>query len=552
MKIHRTEKRFKAVFEDGRTLSLAIGTTLTEILETSDNGENKDIVLANVGNRILGLHEPISTHCKIKWLTMLSPEGVRAYQQTLCLVLIRAAREILPKSELLIDHSLGKGLYCEFKDRSCRTSLPVNRIRKRMRRIIDADELIRPARQKGKAFLRSLTENAWTGPLMETNFFIPYRCCGITETMGYPLLPSTGRLKAFDLRLWAPGLILRYPEETDCQSLPPFVKQKNLFSVFNETRKWENILGIATTADINGNTDIGTLPDLIKIAEGLHEKKIVAVADQITRKKRKLRVVLIAGPSSSGKTTFSKRLSIQLRVNGLVPYALSVDDYFLDNAVVPKNERGKPDFESISALDLTRFNADLLALMQGKTVKLPRFDFMTGKSAPGPLVKLDKSQPILIEGLHALNDELTSAVPRENKFKLYVSALTHLNITNALRVSTSDLRLVRRLVRDHQFRNHSASFTLGHWREVREGEEKYIFPFQETADAIFNSSLPYEVGVLRPLAQTLLERVPEKDAAYPEARRLLEFLHFFRPVPKNEVPFNSILREFIGGSSFVY
>ncbi|HEX9934732.1 MAG TPA: nucleoside kinase, partial [bacterium] len=264
------------------------------------------------------------------------------------------------------------------------------------------------------------------------------------------------------------------------------------------------------------------------------------------------RVVLIAGPSSSGKTTFTKRLSIQLRVNELVPYALSVDDYFLDNALVPRDGQGKPDFESIHALDLARFNADLLGLMQGKSVRLPRFDFMTGKSGPGPVVKLDERQPILIEGLHALNEELTSAVPRYNKFKLYVSALTHLNITNALRVSTSDLRLIRRLVRDHRFRNHSASFTLGHWQQVRNGEEKYIFPFQETANAIFNSSLPYEIGVLRTFTQPLLERVPRSDPSYPEAQRLIEFLHFFKPISKNEVPSNSILSEFIGGSSFVY
>jgi len=389
-------------------------------------------------------------------------------------------------------------------------------------------------------------------PPKETFFYSPFTCCGVISVLGYPLLPFTGRLKAFEMRLWTPGMILRYPEESDCKLLLPFVKQKNLFCVFSEARKWENILNIATTTDINRNAETGDLPELVKIAEGLHEKKIVAIADRITRKKRKLRVVLIAGPSSSGKTTFTKRLSIQLRVNELVPYALSVDDYFLDNALVPRDGQGKPDFESIHALDLARFNADLLGLMQGKSVRLPRFDFMTGKSGPGPVVKLDERQPILIEGLHALNEELTSAVPRYNKFKLYVSALTHLNITNALRVSTSDLRLIRRLVRDHRFRNHSASFTLGHWQQVRNGEEKYIFPFQETANAIFNSSLPYEIGVLRTFTQPLLERVPRSDPSYPEAQRLIEFLHFFKPISKNEVPSNSILSEFIGGSSFVY
>jgi uridine kinase len=552
MKIQEKKKRIRVVVDDDRVFHFASGTSLLEILEAAGRESRHDVVLANVDNRILNLHETIQNRCRIKWLTVHTPEGFRAYQWTLCMILLRAARDIHPKKELLIDHSLGKGLYCEFRDHRCQYPRPVRRIRRRMLEIIGADEPIRPVKGHGMKGAGVRADAFGKSAGKGTLFFNPYRCGEVTEVLGYPLLPSTGRIRAFDLRLWSPGMILRFPDEKDCLSLPPFVKQKNLFGVFSETRKWENILGISTIDDINGNTESGTLPELVKIAEGLHEKKIAALADRITEKRKKLRVALIAGPSSSGKTTFAKRLSIQLRVNGLVPYALSVDDYFLDNTLVPKNDRGKPDFESIRALNLPRFNSDVLGLMEGKTVRLPRFDFMTGKSVQGPLVRLDKCQPILIEGLHALNDELTSAIPRENKFKLYVSALTHLNITNVMRVSTSDLRLVRRIVRDYRFRNHSSSFTLGHWLEVRDGEEKYIFPFQETADAIFNSSLPYELGVLGPLAAPLLEKVAKTDPSYPEARRLLEYLHFFKPVPKCEVPSNSILKEFIGGSSFEY
>ncbi len=552
MLIRTKENTFSARFQDGKVHSFIKGTTLLEIVDFDRPPEIRNIVLAKANNQIRSLHARIDENCRIEWLTVRTLEGVRAYQQTLCLVLIKAVQELYPKNRLLIDHSLGKGLYCEFKNGRSTNPFMINRIQKRMRQIIRNDESIQPVEMTRTAFAAYLSKRAGGLPGEEQTRITLYRCGNATEYLGYPLFPSTGKLEAFGLRAWLPGMILRFPEETDTGRLPAFTKPKNLFRVFSETKKWENILHIENTVDINGAAESGALSDLMKIAEGFHEKKIAAIADAITRKSRKLRVVLIAGPSSSGKTTFAKRLSIQLRVNGLVPLALSADDYFLDNDKLPRDAQGNPDFESLRALDIPRFNTDLLALMQGKRVRLPRFDFKTGKSIPGPWVQIGKKAPILIEGLHALNDALTLLIPSRNKFKLYVSALTQLNISDSLRVSTSDVRLIRRLVRDSLFRNHSASFTLGHWQQVRAGEGKYIFPFQETADVIFNSSLMYELSVLRGFVQPLLEKVPGNSPVYPEARRMLEFLYFFKPTPPAEVLSNSILREFIGGSSFEY
>jgi len=552
MLIRTKENTFLVRFQDGRERSFIKGTTLLEIMDLDRPPESRTIVLAKVNNRIRSLHNRIDENCRIEWLTVRTMEGIRAYQQTLCLVLIKAVQELYPKHRLLIDHSLGKGLYCEFKNGRSTNRTMIRRIEKRMRQIIRNDEPIQPVEMTRTAFGEYLRKKAGELTGEERTHITVFRCGNATEYLGYPLFPSTGKLKAFGLRAWPPGMILRFSEETNFDRLSAFTKPKNLFRVFNETRKWENILHIESTAEINRAAEFGALSDLIKIAEGFHEKKIAAIADAITRRSRKLRVVLIAGPSSSGKTTFAKRLSIQLRVNGLVPLALSTDDYFMDNEKAPRDALGNPDFESIHTLDIPRFNADHLALKQGRNVHLPRFDFKTGKRIPGPHVQIGKDSPVLIEGLHALNESLTTLIPSKNKFKVYVSALTQLNISDSLRVSTSDVRLIRRLVRDSLFRNHSASFTLSTWQQVRAGEEKYIFPFQEEADVIFNSSLMYEPSILRGFVQPLLEKVPGNSPAYPEAQRMLEFLFFFKPVPSTEVLSNSILREFIGGSSFEY
>ncbi|MBN1783129.1 nucleoside kinase [bacterium] len=556
MLIRAKENTFKIRFLDGGESSFIKGTPLFEILEFQRREKDKAIVLARVNNLIRSLHESLDENCVLEWIRIQSPEGRRSYQQSLCLVLIRATKELYPDAQLLIDHSLGKGLYCEFQNGLKLSHRKIRFIQERMREIIEANEAMLPQkmpRNKALALMKSNGEDpAWLDGNPELINLNLYQCGPVTDYLGYPLLPFTGRLNVFDLQYYRPGLILRPPDEHDLNVLAPRVRQKKLFQVFHEYGQWQSILGTKMAGEINKAVVSKSIFNTIKIAEGLHEKKFAQIADTITRKKRNLRIILIAGPSSSGKTTFAKRLGIQLRVNGLKPVAISLDDYFIDREKTPLDEKGQYDFESLRAINIQRFNEDLINLLDGRKVELPKYDFVRGKSIPGPVWQLKPDQPILIEGLHGLNNHLTEAIPKRNKYKIYVSALTQLNLTAHTRIPTSDVRLLRRLIRGQKFRGHDATDTLMQWRTVRLGEEKYIFPFQETADIIFNSSLTYELSVLRVLAKPLLETVSHNHIAYAEARRILHLLNCFLPVSPKVVPLNSILREFIGGSSFSY
>ena len=552
----RERKTIKISFEDGKKLTFPKDITPMEILESTHPSEQKTIVLAKVNNIIYNLYQKIKTDSSISWIHINSIEGTRSYQQTLSLIFIRAVKELYPAIKILIDHSLGNGLFCELKGTKHPNRKMIEKIKIQMQKIITKNEIIKPLivpHEQAVKYFKDWGEKpplfTEKGKLANLTF---YQCGEIIDYINYPLLPSTGYIKSFDLHYWPPGVILSFPEPSNIDQLPHFVKQKKLFRVFSEYGQWENILGIEKVNHINEAIRSGEIFDLIKIAEGLHEKKIVQIAEQITRKKKNIRIVLIAGPSSSGKTTFAKRLKIQLRVNGLNPLSISLDDYFLDRDKTPKDKNGNYDFESPMAIDTSRLNKDLKKLMRGEEVELPRYDFKEGKSIAGPKYKLEPQQPILIEGLHSLNSRLTREISRKNKLKVYVSALTQLNITDHIRVPTSDVRILRRLIRDYQFRGHSTTYTIEHWPLVRQGEEKYIFPFQEKADIIFNSSLVYELAVLQKLVTPLLEKVPENHQTFPEAQRLLELLSYFLPIQPNEVPPNSILREFIGGSSFSY
>ena len=520
--------------------------SLFDILKQTAPDNFINIVLAKVNNRVRSLQEELSEDATIEWISIDTLEGRRSYQQTLCLVLVRAFEELFPNKHLIIDHSLGKGLYCELKKGAFTESM-LEALKRQILEIIRNDDPILPVDKScnGETLKRPATPRS-----LRTLY--PYRCGNTVTCMGYPLLPSAGWLKTFDLKLWTPGMILRLPDEDDINILPPYQEQNKLFEVFHEYGQWMEILGVEYPDDLNRAIEIGEISELIKIAEGLHEKKIASIADQITKQRADARVVLIAGPSSSGKTSFIKRLTIQLRVNGLRPLTVSLDDYFLDRDKTPVDKDGNPDWESIHALNVPRFNQDLKDLLDGEFVRLPVFDFVQGKSNPGPEVQLQNDQPVLIEGLHGLNDELTPEIPASCKFKIYVSALTQLNLTPYLRVPTSDVRLLRRLVRGYKFRGHSAEDTLSMWRLVRLGEEKYIFPFQESANVIFNSSIIYEPNVFRDLAAPLLEAVSEDNPCFPEAERILRLLYAFEPIVWDQVPRNSILREFIGGSSFNY
>jgi uridine kinase len=368
---------------------------------------------------------------------------------------------------------------------------------------------------------------------------------------GY-LVPGTGYLKIFDLIFYPPGFILLFPTEEKPLELPPFVEQEKMFQVFQEYEEWAKILGLETVALLNDLIVSCGIGEFIKVAEALHEKKIAYIADQITHHSNHPRIVLIGGPSCSGKTTFSKRLCIQLRVNGFRPVVISTDDFFVDRDHTPRDEEGNFDFEAFEAIDYQYLNGVIRDLFKGKTVQMPKFDFSAGSRKKGEILTLARDQIIILEGIHSLNDRLLSMIPEGLKFKIYVSALTTLNIDYHNRISTSDSRLLRRIVRDSQFRNYSTSDTLSRWPSVRRGEARNIFPYQENADVMFNSALMYEIAVLKKYIVPRLREIERSDASYPEACRLLKFISYFLDVEDKIVPRHSILREFIGGSSFVY
>jgi uridine kinase len=367
---------------------------------------------------------------------------------------------------------------------------------------------------------------------------------------GY-MVPSTGYLKEFSLKFYMPGLIIQFPTKEQPDSIPEFVEQPKLAAVFHESEKWGNILNVGYVANLNETIDEDKIPELIRVAEALHEKKIAQIADKITKKNKRL--VLIAGPSSSGKTTFAQRLLIQLKVNGLNPITLSTDDYFVDRELTPRDEEGNYDFESLDAVDVELFNDDLTKLIQGHEIQIPTFNFLTGRREyKGKKLKIHKDQPIIFAGIHGLNEKLTQDIPHDKKFKIYISALTQLNIDNHNRIPTTDSRLIRRIVRDSKYRGHSALTTLRIWKSVRRGEERNIFPFQEEADIMFNSALVYELAVLKKYAEPLLREIDDKESEYAEAKRLLKFLSYFKSIDDDKyILQTSIIKEFTGGSCFV-
>lgn len=556
MLIRSKENTVHVTFANGKEGQFIRGTTLLEMLEYNRPENMEDIRLANVNRRPQNLLLPVDQDCIIEWLSETTIEAKRANQQTLCLVLIRAVSELYPNEKLLIDHSLGKGLFCQLKNNKPLRKQMVKKIKKRMLELIEIDTAIIPTtlpRQQALDYMEQKGESPlWLEGNRELCDLTLYQYGTHLEYLGSPLFHTSKLLSQFDLVYWKPGFVLVVPEDGEPLSSAKAIRQSRLFKVFHEYGHWEDILGASKVADINKAVQDGRIYDLVKIAEGLHEKKIASIADVIEAKRKHLRIVLIAGPSSSGKTTFAKRLNIQLRVNGLRPLSLSLDDYFLDRDETPKDKDGNYDFESIRAIDIPRFTRDLEQLLSGQEIRLPVFDFKEGRKVPGALVHLEPHQPILIEGLHCLNDQLTAAFSKRSKLKLYVSALTQLNITDHLRVPTSDVRLLRRLVRDNNFRGYTAEHTLKQWSLVRKGEEVHIFPFQENADIIFNTSLMYELCVLQKFARPLLEGVPPEHPLYSEARRLLELHLNFMSIPQHVVPNNSLLREFIGGSSFSY
>jgi uridine kinase len=549
-------KNINVTFEEGNSLELKAGITLLELVATHFPERKQEILAAKVNNHLKDLYFSLQEDALVEFLTIRADDGFRIYQRSLCFILIRAVSELYPEGKLTIEHSISKGLYCEMSSKEPITERDVEAIDARMREIVVENLVIQkdtvPISEAIKMFEKDgRPDKAKFLRYRDKKDLTIYSCGWLRDYFYGYMVPSTGYLTDFELKYYMPGFILRYPEKKTGK-IPEYKEQARLFSVFREAEKWTKILGIENVGDLNEDIVSHYAGDLIRVSEAFHEKKIAHIADQITQNRDQLRLILIAGPSSSGKTTFAQRLAVQLRVNGLRPISVSLDDYFVSRDLTPKDENGEPDFEALETIELELFNENLTKLIQGGEVELPTFNFKTGqREYRGNKIKIKRDQPIIIEGIHGLNDRLTQAIPRGSKFKIYVSALTQLNLDDHNRIPTTDARIIRRIVRDNMFRSHDALRTIQLWPSVRAGEEKNIFPFQEEADVMFNSHLVYELAVLKNYAAPLLAAIDDSHPEYIEARRLLKFLNFFVALDDAEIPWNSIVREFIGNSCFL-
>jgi len=532
------------------------GTTLEEIKDKYFKEHDSLIVAAKVNNNLRELSYIVEGDSGIEFLDLTTTDGQRIYQRSLSFVFIRAAMELLKGCEVTVEHSLSKGLYCEIHYSRPIDEKDVKEIKKRMIEIIDSKiPLVKKKipKEEARRIFRELNMEAKEKLLdyREKEYINIYSCGWLKNYFYGYMVPNTGYLKDFDLKFYLPGVIIQYPTREKPHKIPDYVEQPKLAAIFKEAESWGRILNLEYVANLNEIIERGEYPELIRISEALHEKKIAQIADMISENKK--RVVLIAGPSSSGKTTFAQRLLIQLRVNGLNPVTLSTDNYFVNREKTPKDEYGDYDFEALEAVDLELFNRDLSRLIQGEEVEIPIFNFITGiREYIGKKLKINREQPIIIEGIHGLNERLTRDIPHDKKFKIYISALTQLNIDGHNRIPTTDTRLIRRIVRDSKYRGHSALDTLKIWHSVRRGEERNIFPFQEEADVMFNSALTYELAVLKKYAEPLLKEIKEEEKEYSEAKRLLKFLSYFKSIDNDKyILQTSIIKEFIGGSCFV-
>lgn len=532
------------------------GLTLLEISKKVFGEDYKKYLGAKIDNRIYNLRKVISEDKSIEFLDNRDVDGYRIYTRTISAVFIIACRELFPEAQVSIEYFLGPGLYGKLGE-----DLPVSfkdliKIENKMKEIIDKDYTIYRDTYSREDALEIFRENGYKDKLKlfqttEKEEISVYKIKDHYDAFHGYLAPSTGFVKDFKLKYYYPGIIILFPSKKNNYDLNNFKEQKQLAKMFEATNKWLDTLDLSYVGSLNENIKSGGINHTIKVTEAHHEKRIAEIADAIASD-RDIKIIQIAGPSSSGKTTFSKRLEVQMNVNGQRPIIISLDDYFVDRDKTPLKEDGTPNFETIDAIDLELLNMDLVKLIEGESINLPKFNFLTGKrEKSGRIVKLDADHPIVLEGIHGLNPRLTEVIPKKNKFKIYVSALTQLNLDPHNRISTTDIRLIRRMVRDVQFRGNGPLKTFELWEGVREGEEEYIFPFQEQADAMFNSSLVYEMSVLQKHILPLLNDISKESRHYSEARKLIRFLEYFVSVEdESVVPRNSILREFIGGASF--
>lgn len=540
----------QARFPNGQILEGPPGTLLADFVRAA--APDGHAIAALLNGKLRELTTPLTIDSEVNMVTTTSTDGARIYRRGLVFLFVTAAAEVFPNVEVYIEHSAATSgaYYCETRGRDPFTPEELKLIEARMRAIVDRDvpflktqvplaeamELFKARGEQDKVRLLSHRKK---------DSLVLYRLRDYADYHQGYMPPSAGYLRQFALHAFPPGFMLQFPHQSHPDELDTIAPYPKLFAVFEEAGNWLDRLGLRNVGALNDAIVGGRLLEVSLIAEALHSGRIARIAADIAAQRERIKVVLIAGPSASGKTTFSKRLAVQLLANGLRPFPLGLDDYFVDRARTPRDASGQLDYENLHALDVARFNDNLLTLMAGKTAQLPHYDFITGQSGPGHTVTLDDDTVLIIEGIHGLNPALVPDLPAERLYRVYISALTQLNLDRHNRVSTTDGRLLRRLVRDAATRGYSANDTLRRWDSVMRGEKQNIFPFQENGDAIFNSALAHELAVLRPLAEPLLLSVRPDTPEYVEANRLLSFLHWFRPAPADHVPTNSILREFI-------
>ena len=547
------KKELRGQFEE---ITVERGITIEEIYKGIKDELSYTVLAARVNNKIERLEHRLYNDCRVELLDMRTQEANLIYQNSLCLIYLKAIEDVLGKVDVDIENAINKGLYTEIKSSVPVTAKDIKKIENRMKQLVKADiPFVREKLTKEEAeavFVETgCPEKAEL--LCENQHLrkIPFYSLDGCRDFFYGLMvPSTGYIQYFQLMKYRRGVLLRFPHPSNPNVIPEYVDEKMLYKTFGEQSRWGKLMGINYVSDLNRKIEEGKFKELIQLSEALHERRIVEIADMITRQKK--RIILIAGPSSSGKTTFAQRLCIQLRVNGLQPLYMGTDDYFVERENTPLDEFGEKNYENLDAVDIHLFNQNINDLLEGKTVDMPTFNFITGHKEFGKrLTSIKSSQPIVIEGIHALNEDLTRELPAEQKFKIYISPLTQLNIDSHNRVVTTDHRMLRRMVRDYKYRGHSAQSTIASWPKVRAGEDKNIFPYSNEADVLFNSVHLYEICVLKKYAKPLLEAITPEEPEYSDAVRMLNFLRFFKTVDDDSaIVNNSILREFIGGSVF--
>ena len=540
-----------------KSLKVPMGSTLSDIFKEINLQMPYGPVSAKVNDKVEGLHYRVYHNKDVEYLDLHTQSGIRTYTRSLFLVLCKAVHDLYSRSEVIIDIPVSNGYYCNLKLGRAITAEDVNRIRTRMQEIVNAhlpiqrfetttEEAIDMFSKLGDEQKAKLLKSSGT---LYTVYYV------LDDYKDYyygSMLTNTSQLYLFGLEPYFDGVLLRIPSVQDPSQLGALIRQDKMFEVFKEHHRWQSLLGIKTVGDFNEAVGNGEATNLINVSEALQEKKISQIADKIAAKKD-IKVVLIAGPSSSGKTTFCKRLSVQLLASGVKPVQISLDDYFVNREETPKDEQGEYDYESIYALNIPLINEQFNALFNGQEVELPKYNFQTGSSEKsGNKLHLEENNVLVVEGIHALNPTLTAQIPDDKKFKIYASALTTILLDNHNYIPTTDNRLLRRIVRDYKYRGCSAQETIRRWPSVRAGENKWIFPYQEQADVMFNTAMLFELAVIKPQAEEVLEQVPENCEEYAEAYRLRKFLKYFSPLPFRDLPPTSLLREFLGGSSFKY